>query len=63
MNIFNKIISKLNKISYKDEYGWVINLHDALDVVNQVRSEGIYLSKNEYEQLLEYKYMYEELCK
>lgn len=25
--------------------------------------EGVYISKEEYEKLLEYKYMYEDLCK
>lgn len=37
---------------------WVLSDNGVLP-----RVEGVYLSKEEYNRLIEYKYMYEELCK
>ena len=63
--VFDRIIAKLEDIAERDDYGWIVNLYDATDVVREVEYEydGKYLSKKEYEELLEYKYMYENLCK
>ena len=42
-------------------------LSEAIDRVNWLtlgeRMNDVYLTRNQYEKLLEYKYMYEELCK
>lgn len=63
--IFDKIIAKLENFSIRNDYGWVVSLYDATDVVREVEYEydGKYLSKKEYEELLEYKHMYENLCR
>ena len=42
-------------------------LSEVIDRINWLtlaeRMDGVYLTTKQYEQLLEYKYMYEDLCK
>ena len=98
--IFDRLIAKLESVSERDDYGWIIELDDAINVVFEISEEydgklvnagvynqtkwerdialmqleelglglgqiidGKYLSKEEYEELLEYKHMYKDLCK
>lgn len=34
-----------------------------LPICDSYKADGVYLTKEEYEKLLEYKYMYEDLCR
>lgn len=98
--IFDRIIAKLEDISDRDDYGKIVDLDEAIDVVYEVKNDyidkfvsvscleqfkwerdialqqieklglglgqivdGKYLSKEEYEELLEYKNMYKNLCR
>lgn len=98
--IFDRIIAKLEDIAEKTDDGLVVDLHDAIDVVYEVKNnhknqfvsigcleqfkwerdiaieqleklglgfgqkiDGVYFRKEEYNKLLEYKHMYEDLCK
>ena len=97
--IFDRIIAKLEDLSEYDDYGKLVDLDEAINVVYEIANEykdkivsigayeqvmwerdtaisqlkelglgldqkadGKYLSEEEYEALLEYKYMYEDLC-
>ena len=98
--VFDRIIAKLENVSEKDDYGDIVDLAEAIDIVfeikhdyedrfinidtyKQVRWErdvaikqlselgislgekinGKYLREEKYKELLEYKYMYEDLCR
>ena len=98
--IFDRIIARLENISERDDYGFIVNLDDAIDSVFELSDEydgkfvsaslydqikwerdialeqleilgiglgqkidGVYLSNEQYNGLLEYKYIYNELCK
>ena len=50
-----------------EQYKWERDI--AIEQLNELgisfgqKIDGVYLTKEEYEKLLEYKYMYEDLCK
>ena len=50
-----------------DQYKWerdvAIEQLEKLGLGFGQKIDGVYLTKEEYEKLLEYKYMYEDLCK
>ena len=50
-----------------DQYKWerdvAINQLEELGIGFGQKIDGVYLTKEEYEKLLEYKYMYEDLCR
>lgn len=66
-------IDELKSICLNDKYSHStcndisILLSEIIDRVNWItlaeRMDGVYLTTKQYEQLLEYKYMYEDLCK
>jgi hypothetical protein len=63
--IFNRIIAKLEDLSEYDDWGKIVDLDETVNAVYEVSHdyEGKYLTNKEYEELLEYKYMYENLCR
>lgn len=98
--IFDRIIAKLEDISENDEYGKIVDLDEAIEVIYEMNDEymnnftnsnfcekiawerhvaiwqlnqiglslgqkmsGKYLTSEEYNELLEYKQMYEDLCR
>lgn len=64
--IFDRIIARLENISEYDDYGEIVNLDEALSVIYELRdeySDCIYMSLDDYMELVEYKYMYEDLRK
>lgn len=64
--IFDRMIARLENISEYDDYGKSVELDEALGAVFDLRDDYedyVCLTKEQYEELLEYKYMYEDLCR
>ena len=65
VNNMDKIIDYVPKGLF-EQYKWERDI--AIAQLNELglsfgqKVDGVYLSKEEYEKLLEYKYMYEDLC-
>ena len=56
-----------NALACIEQYRWerdvAIGQLEELDLSFGQKIDGVYITKEEYEKLLEYKHMYEDLCK
>ena len=56
----------MNALGAIEQFKWERNVAieqlEELGISFGEKIDGVYLSKKEYEELLEYKYMYEDLC-
>ena len=56
-----------NALGCVEQFRWerdmALEMLDELGLSLCQKIDGVYISKDEYKELLEYKYMYEDLCK